>query len=396
MNNMMSLGRFAWHNARIRLGAGMVALVFISLWAGASAVHAEEPPIVVSLNDQKVIFQEQPLLLNGTTFVQIRPLFEALGIEMKWDAAKKVVHGSKQNLTFSMPVGGKEATVNGKRIQTDVSPIVRNGHTLVPLRLIGESAELLVLWDGYNRVIYMFADPYLQQKGLTREAVTQGFEIHQQQEKEKRQKQQPTPSKDPKPGDGGSDSKLKTPQSLEDIKHLKGMYYGYRLDVGGYQCGGVCWPKYTFLNNQRLFVGEPPAGGPETINCSTDDCLTYTLKDGKLILSNGKSYTIRLNEAGEPVIGDVPLTKVAPVQAGLKLNGTYTYYSSGPLASGTESFTFKSDGTFTRSKKSGTYTIQNNTITFTYSDGQERQQLFFLHHGKANSIQINSKNYNLK
>lgn len=379
-------------NMGLRVTIGLLLLLSIGLWAGTFAAQADTPSIKVALNNEEVSFQEAPFLQNGTTFVQIRPLFEALGIEMKWDKAQRVVHGTKEGLSFSLPVAGKEATVNGKLVAMDVSAIIRNDHTLVPLRFISESADVLVLWDGYNRLIYMYGDDYLEQEQETRESVTKKFESYLEDEKQKRQQGSPQPEQGTKPEPDGD---LKTPSSLKELSHLEGMYYGYRLDVGGYQCGGVCWPKYTFLDNNKLLIGEPENGGPEKIDCSTDDCLSYSLKEGKLVLSNGKSYSIRLTGTGEPIINDIRLTKVEPVQKGLKLDGTYTNYGYGSSATYRESIDFKPDGTYTRYKITGTYSIEDNTIKFVHADGEVHEELFFLHHGEIDAIQIHDKNYNL-
>lgn len=388
-------GALFMQNAGIRVGILFFLLLGFGMWS-TSVSYAKEKEIQVALNEKEMVFQENPVAVNGTTFVQIRPLFEALGITLKWDGANRVVSGSKPGLTFSLPLGSKVATVNGKPVTLEAAALVRNNHTLVPLRLISEAAGVLVLWDPYNRMILMFDEENLKQRNVTRESVVAGFQVYLQQQKDKHANQkQPDPPVD-KPKDNKTDPKLKTPASMKEIAHLKGMYYGYRLDVGGYQCGGVCWPKYTFLEGNKLFLNEPDNGGMETINCTKDACIGYTLKNGKLVLDNGKELTIQLNADGDPVIGGVRLTKVQPAETGLRLHGSYSFYGYG--AAGTtwaETIKFDKNGTFTRSKSTGTYAIKGNTITFTYADGKVSSRLFFLHNGDIKALQIDNQNFNL-
>ncbi len=43
--------------------------------------------------------------------------------------------------------------VNNNRLEFDVQPIIVEGRTLVPLRKIFESLGAIVLWDGENRIV---------------------------------------------------------------------------------------------------------------------------------------------------------------------------------------------------------------------------------------------------
>ncbi|WP_144023547.1 MULTISPECIES: hypothetical protein [Paenibacillus] len=61
------------------------------------------------------------------------------------------------------------------------------------------------------------------------------------------------------------------------------------------ECGGACWDYYTFLPGQKNVVSEPVSGGPETIYCGKQACSTYSIKNNRLTLNNGKSYSIRVS-----------------------------------------------------------------------------------------------------
>lgn len=43
--------------------------------------------------------------------------------------------------------------VNGTSAVLDVPPLVRNGRTMVPLRMLGEAMGALVTWDGADKKV---------------------------------------------------------------------------------------------------------------------------------------------------------------------------------------------------------------------------------------------------
>src|SRR5690606_35755309 len=98
----------------------------------------------------------------------------------------------------------------------------------------------------------------------------------------------------PEPGD----KEPRQPITPVDLDKLAGMYYGFRSDLGGYECGGICWDFYTFLPDHKVVVGPPANGGPEAIDCDEDACLSYTIESGQLKLSDGTALTIGKSEDG--------------------------------------------------------------------------------------------------
>lgn len=373
----------------------LVCVLLIATLAGigeSRAIAAAERPIKVFVDTTQIKFQVQPIMIGGTTLVQFRPLFEAMGLTVKWDAKSRTVSGSKEGLAISLRLDDPKATVNGKQVQLSQSAQIVNGSTMVPLRFIGESTGAIVYWDRVNREITVFTESLLNQLGITKEEMLKRLE-------EYTAKQQ--------------DPSAPSSANPVDLKSLKGMYYGFRADVGGYECGGACWDLYTFLPDHHILVGSPPQGGPETIDCARDGCGTYAISDGKLKLSNGESHAIRVSDQGELIIDDVSMSPVAPVVKDLKLNGTYEYIGYNGLAgvnsassSWTETLSFSNDGKFesidltlssldaaastdssaSKSDK-GTYKISGNTIVLTYADGTVVRSLFFDHDpGGPNSL----------
>ncbi|ANU10168.1 hypothetical protein A1A1_12662 [Planococcus antarcticus DSM 14505] len=94
-----------------------------------------------------------PIIQNGRTMVPIRHTISALGVSIVWDnKSKKVTTKSGSNVII-LSVGKNTASVNGKTVKLDTSPIIVKGRTLIPLRFISENYGFKVEWDNQAKII---------------------------------------------------------------------------------------------------------------------------------------------------------------------------------------------------------------------------------------------------
>ncbi|MBM7566489.1 stalk domain-containing protein [Paenibacillus sacheonensis] len=97
---------------------------------------------------QPVKLDVAPLLLDGTTYLPLRFVTEAMGAQIDWDPVLKRVSMLRGGQFMEMVVGSKDFVLTGVRKQSEVAPIMRSGRTLVPIRLVSEQLGLVVNWDG--------------------------------------------------------------------------------------------------------------------------------------------------------------------------------------------------------------------------------------------------------
>ncbi|MFD1953936.1 stalk domain-containing protein [Paenibacillus thailandensis] len=138
-----------------RAASGSIALDNIKMQYAASAPSVTGSKIEMTIGNKKATVGEKtytldaaPIVLNGTTYVPIRFISDAMGGEVKWENSLKritVLRGSKM---VEMVIDKKEINVNGALSETAVSPIVRNGRTLVPIRIVSENLGLKVGYDN--------------------------------------------------------------------------------------------------------------------------------------------------------------------------------------------------------------------------------------------------------
>ncbi|WP_020620657.1 copper amine oxidase N-terminal domain-containing protein [Paenibacillus daejeonensis] len=401
------------------VAAAAMLLTLVAALSSASA-EAATNPIKVKYDDKQLQFSPNPIIDNGTTLVPFRPLFEAMGMSVDWNNERKVVTGKKEGLTIVLTVGSKQATVNGQPLQLSLAPQVRGGSTLVPLRFVGESTGALVAWNPYAPEILIYTDAYLATQGLTKEQankviadqIAEFKAIHDAQAAEN------PPIPVPAAPKGSGVYKPATSDSV-DLNNLQGMYYGFRPDNDGSECGGMCWDLYTFLSGKRVVVGTPANGGPETIDCAKDKCSSYTISGGKLTIAGGASYTIE-RKNGKLFINDVEMERVKPVSNDLKLSGSYInrgFFGLVGISAGSTSWSttlkLQANGTFSSdsimigsvqggapttgaagASTKGSYRITGNTIVFAYRDGRIERELFFVQsNGSFDDIQIGDSNF---
>lgn len=94
-----------------------------------------------------------PEIENGRTLVPLRAVVEALGADVDWDEDTQTITLSYEDDEIVMTVGEKTAYVNGEEVSLEVSPRIRDGRTLVPVRFIAETFGLTVEWDAESETI---------------------------------------------------------------------------------------------------------------------------------------------------------------------------------------------------------------------------------------------------
>jgi hypothetical protein len=91
-----------------------------------------------------------PKIVDGRILVQMRPIFEALGATLQWNAADQTITATEGNTTIKLQIGSTTAYKNGAPVTLAAPPIIVNGHTLVPTRFVSEAFGYNVTYDAAN------------------------------------------------------------------------------------------------------------------------------------------------------------------------------------------------------------------------------------------------------
>ncbi|KEF38836.1 outer membrane protein [Schinkia azotoformans MEV2011] len=115
--------------------------------------QAEQTSISVYVNDNKVVFDQNPVIHGDITLVPLRGVFEKLGAKVDWEQATQAVKVTKEDKTITLKKGSKDAFINNILQKLDTEPQLLNNRIMVPLRFISETLDAKVDWNGTTRTI---------------------------------------------------------------------------------------------------------------------------------------------------------------------------------------------------------------------------------------------------
>jgi endonuclease/exonuclease/phosphatase family metal-dependent hydrolase len=110
-----------------------------------------------------VLLDAPPVIIADRSMVPIRAVIEAFGGSTGWNASSRTVSLALGSHTLRLTVGSGTAYLDGKAMAIDdnaeVIPVIQSGHTLLPLRLVGESFGMTVHWEASTRTITLSLSP---------------------------------------------------------------------------------------------------------------------------------------------------------------------------------------------------------------------------------------------
>lgn len=105
------------------------------------------------VNDTKKTLQSVPVIVNGHTLVPLRFIGEAFGATVDWDPVYKIVTIELKGKSIRLQVGAKYASVAGKTVTLETPPVILKGYTMVPIRFISEAFGAQVVWNAPTKGI---------------------------------------------------------------------------------------------------------------------------------------------------------------------------------------------------------------------------------------------------
>ena len=127
-----------------------LAITVISFNLPSVTVCAENIRITVdSLN----IKNAKPEMINGTIYLPLRSIFEALGWNVHWDPMEKSVTCSFNNRDMYFKLGSKDIYIDKVFDLMDSPLILIKNKSYIPKKLITEQFGIKVRWDKKNNII---------------------------------------------------------------------------------------------------------------------------------------------------------------------------------------------------------------------------------------------------
>lgn len=103
-----------------------------------------------------------PMVENNRTLVSLRPIAESLGFELAWIQENQGITLSRNDMTIKMNIGESKFTttdrfgiVNELEFLDNVTPLVKNNYTYLPIRSIGEALGMTVEWNDISKTVVL-------------------------------------------------------------------------------------------------------------------------------------------------------------------------------------------------------------------------------------------------
>lgn len=123
-----------------------VGIATAALLATCGTAALAAPSVVV--DGQSLTLDQPPVIVDSRTLVPLRPIFEALGCEIKWYEESQMVVAQKELQFITLTIGESALYRDGDPLQLDVPAQIINGRTMVPLRAVSEALQATVNWDA--------------------------------------------------------------------------------------------------------------------------------------------------------------------------------------------------------------------------------------------------------
>lgn len=122
--------------------------------------EVDQPSIVnttdeiwVLIDNERVLFDQQPIIKQDKTLVPMRAIFEKLGAKIYWDDSTKTAIAEKNGVVIKIQIDNNIMKKGDEEIVLDVPAQLLNSRTLVPIRAISEAFGCKVDWIGEIRTV---------------------------------------------------------------------------------------------------------------------------------------------------------------------------------------------------------------------------------------------------
>ena len=144
--------------------AVILSVIFtISLLSYTANVGANDE-VTVTVDGVPLSFDVAPQIINGSTLVPLRKIFEELGAYVKWDGETQTVSARRNSKTVTLTIDSADMQIDKgdtnedgnavfEIVTLDVPAQIVSDRTLVPARAVSEAFGLDVGWDEDKKLV---------------------------------------------------------------------------------------------------------------------------------------------------------------------------------------------------------------------------------------------------
>lgn len=139
----------------------LFALCFLSAeYCGVFAVSYSSygSKITVELDDAVLNLKKAPIIKDGFTLVPLREIADSMNVMLYWDSNTKTVVCAKDDVYLTFAVNSRiMKSSEDSDVILDVAPILIDGTTYVPLRALSVALNSEVFWDNELQTVFIYS-----------------------------------------------------------------------------------------------------------------------------------------------------------------------------------------------------------------------------------------------
>lgn len=141
------------------LGLIVAFVVFFTFSSTSSALdYFEKYKVSVKYNGVVQDFSPNAVIWSNYTIVPFRQLFELHGADVKWDNETKTVTATKGDTTIKLKGDSNIAFINGNEVKLAQGSLIANGTLYVGLRFVSEALGAEVSFDKKNMIVNIMTE----------------------------------------------------------------------------------------------------------------------------------------------------------------------------------------------------------------------------------------------
>ena len=128
---------------------------------GTAVIYTQPArPIAIQLRGNTLVTDQSPVLGNSRTLVGLRAIGEGLGARVDWDDVTRKASVALGDREVEVTLGSNRVIIRKagqpeRIILSDIAPVLVNGRTMVPVRVLAESLGLQVGWNEATSTVHL-------------------------------------------------------------------------------------------------------------------------------------------------------------------------------------------------------------------------------------------------
>jgi hypothetical protein len=121
--------------------------------SAASGKLYKKDNIDVIIDGEKLPTHSPIYIQDGRILIPMRDFYENMNASVYWNKKDQEVTSIKDSNKIVLKIGQKNGLINGSKVPLEVPAIIKDYHTYVPLRFVGESFDSKVGWDSKKQEV---------------------------------------------------------------------------------------------------------------------------------------------------------------------------------------------------------------------------------------------------